>query len=250
MSVDYRAMVHRYRHEVMVGPRLDSAADIRADRDYAELDRTKASHRGVGKHQQLRKLKAIDANQDFLDEIGTLTGLTHLDLRWPMRAKDLSPLRALKDLEVLHFESASGIEDFSPLAKLPSLKVLTIENAPKVRDLEWARPLKDRLEVFGYEGTINKNQIVTDLAPLEGFAMEAFFCTSLSNQSKDIAVFETCPQLTLIEGAVLAPWTSYRALAEKRPEITCRWFDPRSWYAGWRDGPSEQERAAAEQADR
>ena len=133
-------------------------------------------------------MAAIDANQDYMDEIGLLTNLTHLDFRWPMRAKDIAPLATLKKLEVLHFETASGIEDFTPLLDLPKLKVLTIENAPKVRSLDWLRPMKGRLEVFGYEGTIHTNQIVTDLAPLEGFALEAFFCTSLSNQSKNIEV--------------------------------------------------------------
>ncbi|MCM8557997.1 hypothetical protein [Sphingomicrobium sediminis] len=249
MSVDFRAMVHRYRHKVMVGPQLDAADQIRADRDYAELSRTKQSHRGLSEHQQLRQLAAVGANEEYLEEIGKLTELTHLDLRWPMRAKDLAPLEQLQKLERLHLETASGIEDFSPLTRLPKLRVLTIENAPKMRSLDWVRPLKEQLEVFGYEGTVNKDQIVESLDPLEGFAMEAFFCISLSNQSKRIDVLSSCPNLKLIDGAVLAPWAAYKELEAKRPDIICSWFEPRNWYKGWRDGPSEEERAAAEAAD-
>ena len=245
MSVEHRSLIHHYRSKVMVGPPIMSASEIRPDRDYAELHRKKASHQGLAGHQQLRQFAGVGVNEDFLGEIAQLTSLTHLDLRWPMRVTDLSPLTSLTNLEVLHLETASGIEDLSPLTRLPKLKVLTVENAPKVRSLDWVRPLKDQLRVFGYEGTINKDQIVESLEPLEGFAMEAFFCTSLSNQSKSIAVLESCPNLKLFDGAVLAPWKAYRALEEKRPDILCQWFNPNAWYVGWRDGPSAEERAAA-----
>ncbi|MBK0399517.1 hypothetical protein H0I76_09965 [Limibaculum sp. M0105] len=154
----FRALVNRYRHRLRVGPPRKSAAEIPPDAIEAELHRVKKSHRGVGAMKQLTGLAAAAADQDFLDEIGELTELVHLDLRFPMRAPDLAPLRNLKKLHVLQIDSPSKVEDFRPILDLPALEVLMIENAQHLFDLEWMRPLKDRLLVLGIEGTVNKDQ--------------------------------------------------------------------------------------------
>lgn len=102
-------------------------------------------------------MAAVAAEQDFLDEIGELTELTHLDLRFPMHAPDLSPLRNLSKLGVLQMDSPSKVEDFTPILDLPSLEVLLIENAQHLYEHDWMRPLKDRLFVLGLQWLVMKD---------------------------------------------------------------------------------------------
>ena len=45
---------------------------------------------------------------------------------------------------------------------------------------------------------------------------------------------------------MLAPWKQYKWLKERKPDLVCQWYHPQYWYKGWRDGPSAEERAAAE----
>ena len=142
VSVEFRAMLNRYRHKVRVGPPRNSAEEIDPNADYAELHRNKNSHVGIADRKNLRQFAAVAVNQDFLEEIGELNKLTHLDMRWPIKADDLSPLRSLKNLEVLHMDSPTKVEDWSPLYELKKLKVLTIENPRKMRDLNGSSLLK------------------------------------------------------------------------------------------------------------
>lgn len=237
-------MVSRYRHRVMVGPPRESVSELKPELDYAELHRKKNSHRGIGEFKHLRKLAAGAVNQEFLDEIGQLTQLTHLDLRWPMRAEDIAPIANLDRLEVLHMDSPTRVEDWSPLYKLRKLRVLTIENPRKMRDIEWVTPLLGQLEVLGIEGSLDTNVSIDGIDPLRRAIFEAFFCTSMTNRSKSLAALHDCPNLKLLDGAVLAPWREYKALREAKPDIVCQWFNPNNWYKGWRDGPSDADREA------
>jgi hypothetical protein len=77
-----------------------SGEDVPMDSDAARLRRDKASYRGIGKPTALRELAASSVNQDFLDEIGQLTGLEYLELGYPVTATDLKPLTALKSLHL------------------------------------------------------------------------------------------------------------------------------------------------------
>ncbi len=227
--VQLRSAIHHYRHKLRVGPKRTAADQIAEDAVEAELHREKTSHRGIGTRRRLRALAAGAVNQDFLDEIGELAELEHLDLRWPMRATDLAPLRRLAKLRVLQIDSPSKITDFTPILDLPALKVLMIENAQHLYELDWMRPLKDRLEVLGIEGSVNRDQRVASLAPLEGFAIEALFMVSVMLKDRSVAPLRTCPNLRMFYGTRFAPKADFQALEAARPGLYCNWFDWDSW---------------------
>ena len=230
------------RPRLMVGPPRDSAAEIRADLDYAELRRTGNSHQGLAQHKHLKELAVAGCNQSVMEEIGELTLLERLDLRWPMRGtENLEPLKNLKNLTYLSIDSPGAkVTDFTPILDLPKLEVLMITNAKHLFDIDWMKPMKDRLRILGLEGAIDTDQRIASLEPLQGFAIQAFLCISMTLKSRDITPLETCPNLKFIDGAVIAPWAQYHALEQARPGIVCGWFDPKNWMPSWRGGPPKE----------
>ena len=240
----YIALSEAYRHRVNGGAPVTHAAEIDPRQERAHLARVKDSHRGIGAHRQLRRLVAEAVDQAFLEEIGELTELVALDLRWPVRAADLSPLAALDKLEVLHIEGAGRVADWTPLHELARLRVLTVEAPRAGLSLQDFGPLLTRLRVFGLEGSINKNYAIDTLEDLRGSPLEALFCTSLTLRDKSLAPLCDCPDLKLLSGGVLAPWTQYAALRSAKPGLVCQSFEARRWPQHWRDGPSDAERAA------
>ena len=178
---------------------------------------------------EITALAAVGADQAFLEEIGELTKLEQLDIRYPFRANDLSPLRKLRNLRVLHLESAGQVSDFSPLAELPLLEVLTIEHAKHLFELDWLLPLKDRLITLGLEGSISTDQRILSLKPLEGFALEALFMVSATLKDKSLSPLATCPNLILFDSARLAPRSEFQALEAAKPELLCPWFADWGW---------------------
>ncbi|MXP46947.1 hypothetical protein GRI43_06035 [Altererythrobacter luteolus] len=242
MSIEFRKLRHDMRPSLMVGPPRDSAAEIRADLDYSELRRTRNSHQGLAQHQHLRELAVAGCNQAVMEEIGELTQLEKLELRWPMRGTEsLEPLKNLKDLTYLKIDSPGAkVTDFTPILDLPKLEVLMITNAKHLFDIEWMKPMKNRLRILGLEGAIDTDQRIASLEPLREFAIEAFLCISMTLKSRDITPLETCPNLKFIDGAVIAPWAQYHALEQARPIIVCGWFDPKNWMPSWRGGPPKE----------
>jgi hypothetical protein len=225
----WRALRNAYRNPLRVGPPRLSADDIPIDATDALLERKGKSHIGISARKKLTALAAVSADQSFLDEIGELHDLTHLDLRFPMRAHDLSPLRNLKKLRVLRIDSCSKVTDFSPLADLPSLQNLQIENAQHLYEIDWLKPLKSQLGVLGLEGTVNKDQRIASLAPIEGFAVEAIFLVSAMVKDKSIAALFECPNLHFFDGARCAPKREFEELERRHPDMHCGWFDAARW---------------------
>jgi hypothetical protein len=225
----WRFVTARYRHRLRTGPPRSSADEIKDGATHAELHRVKEGYKGLSRHQSLKELAAVKVDQGFLEEIATLENLEHLDLRYPMRAEDLSPIRSLRKLRVLQIDGASKISDFTPILDLPSLEVLMFEQAQHLFDLRWMRPLKDRLVVLGLEGSTATNQKIASLAPLEGFAFEALFMTSVTLASKDVLPLAACPNLHVFNCGKMAPKANYMALYEKRPDLNCNWFPPNPW---------------------
>ena len=171
-----------------------------------------------------------DAAQAFLDEICTLTDLEALDLAWPMRAPDLAPLRNLKKLKYLGLASPSKVRDFTPILDLPNLEILMIENAQHMTDLEWMRPLRNRLRILGVEGSFNKLQRIPSLAPLRGFAFEALFLISTTLADKDPSPLFSCPNLRFLDTARIFSWSDFDALEREMPNLVSLWFDSRQRY--------------------
>ena len=200
-------------------------ADIPADWTLASISREKASHRGIRDRRQLTSLFAAAVDQDFLDEICELEGLEYLWLGWPVTARDLSGMARLRRLRFLKLDSPRNVTDFDALTGIPALRQLFVENARHMRDLEWLRPLADRLWSLGIEGSIWTMQKISELAPLAGFAFEALFLTSVRLGKKDLAPLADCPNLRFLACARFAPKASFDALKALRPDISCSWFD-------------------------
>jgi hypothetical protein len=242
MVGEYRRLRHHYRPRLMVGPPRQSADEIRHDKDHAELHRTKNSHEGLSRHKQLRELAVHGCNQAVMEEIGELTNLQKLDLRWPMRGtENFEPLRNLKKLTHLWIDTpGSKVTDFTPICDLPKLEVLMIENAKHIYELNWMVPLKDRLRILGLEGAIDTDQRIASLEPLSGFKFEAFLCISMMLKSRDITSLQSCPNLRFLDGGIIASWDQYKALEAVHPDLTCQWLDPKAWSLGFRGGPPRE----------
>lgn len=226
LNEQYRAWLHMRRPEVA---QYASGEDVPMDADAARLRRDKASHRGIGQRTALRELAASSVNQDFLDEIGQLTGLEYLELGYSVTATDLRPLTMLKSLRHLTMDSPRAITDFTPILELPALERLFIENAKHLSSLDWLRPLKGRLRALGIEGSLWTKHRIPTLKPLEGFELEALFLTSTSLDDQDLSPIATMPRIKFLSTAINAPRSQFEALHRAKPELTCDWFDPQAW---------------------
>lgn len=231
LNEQYRAWLHIRRPDVAHYARGE---DVPMDANAARLGRDQASHRGIGKRTALRELAASSVNQDFLDEIGQLTALEYLELGYPMTAKDLRPLTALRSLRHLTIDSPRAIADFTPILELPVLERLFIENARHLTSLDWLRPLKGQLRSLGIEGSLWTKQRIPTLKPLEGFELEALFLTSTSLDDQDLSPIATMPRIKLLATGINAPRSQFEALKRAKPELQCEWFDPQAW-AGMND---------------
>ncbi|WP_369026071.1 hypothetical protein [Qipengyuania sp. RANM35] len=189
---------------------------------------------------KLRILTASAVTQDFLDEICELENLEWLTLEWPVTAESLEGLTRLKKLHRLKLDSPRNITDFTPLTRIFGLTRLEIENAKHLFDLRWIRPLKDRLEMLGLDGSINTTQKLESLDPLDGFAFSELSLVSTSVKDKDLSPLITCRNLSRLECAkAVSNFEGFMALADARPDMACQWFDP-DWWPGrkWRGGPA------------
>ena len=216
-------------------PFFTRACEIPSDATIACLERKKNSHRGIGEKRQLRELDAGAVNQAFLEEIGKLIELEYLELSWPVTAPELSPLRNLRKLRTLIIDSPRAITDFTPILDLPMLDRLIIKNAKHMSDLEWLRPLKDRLFVLGVEGSMWKPQRLPGLRPLEGFAIEALFMGNTIIEDQDLSPVATMPNIRLFHTGLNAPRDEFIALESKKPELECNWFGDDKWGDYFRD---------------
>lgn len=202
--------------------------------------REKESFRGISTRKRLRILTASAVTQDFLDEICELENLEWLTLEWPVTAESIEGLTRLKKLHRLKLDSPRNITDFTPLARLFKLTRLEIENAKHLYDLRWMRPLKDRLEFLGIDGSINTTQKIESLDPLDGFMFSRLSLVSASVKDKDLSPLITCRNLTELDCAkAVSTFEGFMALADARPDITCQWFDP-DWWPGrkFKGGPA------------
>lgn len=195
----------------------------------ARLSRDKASHRGLSRRTGLRELEAHAVNQDFLEEIGSLTHLEYLALDYPVTATDLSPLAALAELRILKINSPRNVADFTPLLALPKLERLFVENAKHMANLEWLRPLARQLRVLGVEGSMYTAQCIPTLTPLDGFALEALFLTNTKLGDQSLAPLRTMDSLKFLGTALNAPRVEFEALHAAQPKLKCEWFRPEMW---------------------
>ncbi len=226
LNSHYRSWLH-IRHPDL--PHFTSGEEVPMEAAYASLGRDKASHRGIGKRAALRELSAHGVNQAFLDEIAGLAGLEYLDLGWPVTATDLAPLRALTNVRHLVINSPRNIADFTPLLDLPKLERLFIENAKHLANLDWLRPLKERLLALGIEGSMWTTQPIDSLGPLEGFALEALFLTNTRLADQDLSPIATMPNIRFLGTGINAPRARFFALRDAKPGLECAWFDEAPW---------------------
>lgn len=206
-----------------------SAAHVPPDARLAVLTREKASHRGIGGRKALKDLIAGAVDQDFLDEICTLDGLERLELAYPVTARSLEGLRALKRLRHLKIDSPRNVTDFRPLLALPSLTTLIVENAKHLGDIGWLADAH-HLEVIGIEGSMTRNQTLASLAPLAGLTgLRAFLATGVRLVEKDLFPLAECPRLEYLGCGRFAPRREFMMLHQLKPRLVCSWFHPGAW---------------------
>lgn len=207
----------------------ENAADVPLDAEKACLRRVKSSHRGIGERTGIRDLIASAVDQAYLDEICTITGIERLELLWPVTARSLDGLAALKRLRHLRIDSPRNITDFSPLLALPSLKTLIIENAKHMTDIEWLSDAH-HLEVIGVEGSMWTYQKIASLAPLAGLQnLRAFFATSTRLGEKNLFPLAECARLEFLSCARFVPRQEFELLQGLKPGLICSWFHADSW---------------------
>lgn len=213
---------------------------IGVEADVGVHRREKESFRGISTRTNLRILTASAVTQDFLDEICELENLEWLTLEWPVTAQSLEGLVRLRKLNRLKLDSPRNITDFTPLTRIPALTRLEIENAKHLHDLRWIRPLKDRLEMLGLDGSINSTQKIASLDPLDGFAFARLSLVGASVADKDLSPLITCRNLRQLDCAkAVSSFEGFMALADARPDLACQWFDPDRWPGRkWRGGPA------------
>ncbi|MCK0129308.1 hypothetical protein [Erythrobacter sp. F6033] len=232
---DTRALyaAHITRHWPDAGRYLDASA-VPDGAAAAQLKREKKSHCGIGGKTALKALLAEGTDQAYLDELCELAGLQYLDLDWPTTAKDLSPLKKLRELRFLRIDSPRNIDDFTPLLELPKLEALLIENAKAMTTLDWLKPLAPRLRVFGIEGSRHTDQRIQSLEPLRGFQLEALLLRSTRIEDQDLAPLHSMVSLRLLNTALNAPRSQFKALERALPGLECDWFYDAKW-KGFRD---------------
>ena len=205
------------------------AGEVPLDAERALLHRVKTSHRGIGERQALKHLIAGSADQAYLDEICTITGLERLELEYPVTAKTLDPLRSLTRLRHLSIDSPRHISDFTPVLELPSLTTLLITNAKHMVDIAWLAGAH-HLEVLGIEGSMWTAQKIPTLAPLAGLrGLRAFFATSTRLGDHDLSPIAELPRLELLGCARFAPREEFERLHQRKPDLVCTWFRPEAW---------------------
>ena len=207
------------------------ACDVPADAQNAWIGRQKLNYRGIGGRQNLRHLISGNVDQSFLNEIGSLIGLERLELEWPMVAKDLSPLLALKGLTYLSIDSPRHISDFRALLELPALRTLIITNPKKMADLSWLAGAH-HLEVIGIEGGMLTPYNIPTLAPLAGLrSLRAFLGVSTRLADQSLEPLINCPRLEYLGIACVAPQSEFHRLKNAKPNLICDWFRPEMWAA-------------------
>ncbi|WP_338502243.1 hypothetical protein V6R86_03775 [Sphingomonas kaistensis] len=207
----------------------DSATAIPPQAGEVWLNRQKLNYRGISDKNAIRHLIAANVDQAFLGEIGSLVDLKRLELECPFLAADLTPLLSLTNLEHLSIDSPRNLSDLSPLLELPRLKTLLITNAKKMPNIEWLRGAH-HLEVIGIEGAIDCDYTIQSLAPLAGLrSLRAFLGVSTRLADKSLMPLAECPKLEFLAIARFAPRSAFEQLQQARPDIFCRWFDPKAW---------------------
>lgn len=205
------------------------AREVPLDAERALLHRVKTSHRGIGERQALKHLIAGSADQAYLDEICTITGLERLELEYPVTAKTLDPLRSLTRLRHLSIDSPRHVADFTPLLELPSLTTLLITNAKHLTDIVWLAEAH-HLEVIGIEGSMWTDQKIPTLAPLAGLrGLRALLATSTRLGDRDLSPLADCPRLDFLGCARFAPREEFERLQQRKPDLVCTWFRPEAW---------------------
>ncbi|RVQ69427.1 hypothetical protein EKN06_04425 [Croceicoccus ponticola] len=208
----------------------DDLVGIGLDATSGTHRREKKSHVGIATRIRLRSLCASAVDQAFFDEIVQLANLEELTMEWPITATDISGIVALKKLRKLRLDSPRNVTDFAPLTRLPKLVELDIENAKHLFDLTWLRPLRDRLDVLGIDGSINTAQKVKSLEPLDGFAFRKLTLTNVRLEDKDLGPLITCRNLVDFHCArFLAQKEDFLRLADARPDLKCQWFNLDLW---------------------
>ncbi len=207
----------------------DAAGDIPSIAEEVWLSRRKVNYRGITDKKVIKHLIATNVDQAFLEEIGHLSDLRRLELEAPFLGDDLTPLRALGQLEHLSIDSPRRLSDFSALLELPSLQTLLITNARIMPDIEWLSEAH-HLKVIGIEGAIDSDYKIESLAPLAGLrSLRAFLGVSTRLADNSLTPLARRPKLEFLEIARCAPRSAFEQLHKARPDIVCRWFDPKAW---------------------
>jgi len=198
--------------------------EIDIDSDRALLYREGKSHRGISSRSNLRRLKAAQVNQDFLEEICSLEKLEYLELE-VITAQDLAPLKNLVNIKTLILERSTKADNFSHLVSMSWLNSLVIQQAKYLSNLEFLSSAH-HLQYLGIEGSIWTKQKIQSLEPLAGLkSLEQLSLTSVVLVDKDLTYLADIPKLKVLQCARFAPKSRFMELRKAAPKLKCRWCD-------------------------
>jgi len=201
-----------------------NVSEINPNSDRALLYREKKSYRGISSLQNLKKLKASQVDQGFLEEICQLPDLEYLEL-YTVSASDLTPLKNLRSLKTLRLDIVSKAEDFTSLAEMTWLDALMISHAKHLSDLSFLSNA-DHLRYLGVEGAMWTAQKIESLKPLMGLKkLEYLFMSSIRLQDKKLTYLAAIKNLKVLDCARFAPKASFDDLHSLMPLLECRWCD-------------------------
>jgi hypothetical protein len=201
-----------------------STHEIEKDSEVVHFYREKNSHKGIGDFSSIKRLCAKQVNQDFLNEIGELTGLECLEME-TVTADDLKPLTGLPNLRILKMTGIRKATDFAPLLEIIPLTKLFIENAKYIDSLAFLSKAHN-LVAIGIEGGMYTKQKIKSLRPLSGLSkLEALFMSSVQLKDKNLDYLSSVPNLSYLGSARFAPESSFKSLRNLMPNLVCRWCD-------------------------
>ncbi len=131
----------------------------------------------------LKELTLHDPSKEQVQAIRKLTQLKRLRVTF-FRAKDISFIGDLLNLEELVLEYVSGFSDLTPLLKLKKLKSLHLENLRRVTNFDGLSGLES-LQYLYISGTVDWNQPIENFEFVKGLPnLEVFSLGFIINKTE------------------------------------------------------------------
>ncbi len=175
---------------------------------------------------QIRTLRVAGGiSQKLFLQLCRLESIVNLHLDH-LRVTDLSPLRAMSELQWLSIRSGTKVASLEVLASMKNLSGLAIENFKKVSDVSPLGGLV-QLKELGIEGSIWTAMRIKTLDPLKKLiGLRRLHMTNLRVEDGSLAPLEFLTHLAILQCGNLYAMEEFARLAGILTSCRCEWFDP------------------------